>query len=255
MFGLKNFSGSCWVNTCLQGIFRIPEVQERYNNDTFDKDNVIDECLSKIWKSKGEDGLKDFFSAVRTEVMPAGNGIGDAHELIVYLCDKLPFLDQLMRFKIAYSVVCCNCKNKELKEDSVVEFSIASEEKSKPMIECITDAVKENDISDRECETCKVRGDAKKQQLIGSFPKVMVFHVISNDGSIDYSSILALNKRQYALISVSCFNGGHWWSYGRDMPPGNSWYTLNDRQVQEHGPKQFPISNKMKILIYYRLEN
>jgi len=254
MFGLKNFSGSCWVNTCLQGIFRIPEVQERYNNDTFDKDNIIDECLSKIWKSKGEDGLKDFFEAVRTEVMPAGRGIGDAHELIVYLCDKLPFLDELMRFKIADSLTCVSCQDKQLKEDSVVEFTIASEEGNKPMIDCISETVQEHAIEGWKCEKCNKLG-CKKQQLIGSFPKVMVFHMVSNDGSIDYSSILALNKRQYALISVSCFNGGHWWGYGRDMPPGSSWYTLNDRQVQEHGSKQFPISNKMKILIYYRLEN
>jgi ubiquitin C-terminal hydrolase len=254
MFGLKNFSGSCWVNTCLQGIFRIPDVQQRYNNDAFDKENVIDECLSKIWKTKGEDGLKDFFDAVRTEVMPAGNGIGDSHELIIYLCDKLPFLDKLIRFKIANSVVCINCGDRQIKEDSITEFSIASSEKNKPMINCISEAVKEDILEDWKCEKCEKRG-CKKQQLIGSFPKIMVFHVTSNDGSIDYSSILALNKRQYALISVSCFNGGHWWGYGRDMPPGTSWYTLNDRQVEEHGPKQFPISNKMKILIYYRLEN
>jgi len=254
MFGLKNFSGSCWVNTCLQGIFRIPEVQERYNNGSFDKDNVIDESLSKIWKSKGEDGLKDFFSAVRTCVMPAGDGIGDTHELNVYLCDKMPFLDELMRFKIADSVTCINCGDKQLKEDSVVEFSISSEERNKPMIDCITEAVKEHILEDWNCEKCNKKG-CKKQQLIGSFPKVMVFHVVSNNGSIDYSSILALNKRQYALISVSCFSGGHWWGYGRNIPPGSSWYTLNDRQVQEHGPKQFPVSNKMKILIYYRLEN
>jgi ubiquitin C-terminal hydrolase len=254
MFGLKNFSGSCWVNTCLQGIFRIPDVQQRYNNGTFDKENIVDECLSKIWKSKGEDGLKDFFDAVRTEVMPAGNGIGDSHELIVYLCDKLPFLDKLIRFKIADSVVCIHCEDTQIKEDSITEFSIASNESNKPMIDCISESVKEDTLADWKCEKCGKLG-CKKQQLIGSFPKIMVFHVTSNSGSIDYSSILALNKRQYALISVSCFNGGHWWGYGRDMPPGTSWYTLNDRQVEEHGPKQFPISNKMKILIYYRLEN
>jgi ubiquitin C-terminal hydrolase len=255
MFGLNNFRGSCWVNTCLQAIFRIPEVQERYNSETFDKKSIIDECLCKIWKSKGEEGLKDFFAAVRTKVMPAGNGIGDSHELINYLCDKLPFLDELVRFKIAYSITCSNCGDKQLKEDTVNEFSISTHERHKPMIDCIGDTVKENVIEDRECEKCKVRGPAKQQQLIGSFPKVMIFHMISPDGSIDYSSILALNKRQYALLSVSCFNGGHWWGYGRDMPPGSSWYTLNDRQVSEHGPKQFPISNKMKILIYYRIEN
>ena len=114
MFGLHNYRGSCWVNTCIQAVFRIPEVQERYNTDSFDKGNIIDECLCKIWKTKGEDGLKQLFDAVRTEVMPAGNGIGDSHELLQYLCDKLPFLDSLMRFKIADSIQCVNCEAKEV---------------------------------------------------------------------------------------------------------------------------------------------
>lgn len=254
MFGLHNYRGSCWVNTCIQAVFRIPEVQERYNTDAFDKGNVIDECLCKIWKTKGEDGLKQFFDAVRTEVMPAGNGIGDSHELLQYLCDKLPFLDALMRFKTAKSLQCVNCEAKEVKEDSVIEFSISSQIHNRPMIECIKESVEEIMLDDWKCEKCEKRG-GKSQELIGSFPKVMVFHMIPTNGSVDYSSILALNKRQYALISVSSFNGGHWWGYGRDMPPGSSWFTINDTQLQEHGPKQFPISNKMRLLIYYRLEN
>jgi len=254
MFGLRNFSGNCWVNTCIQCVLRIPEVQARYDAGTVDNDNLTDVTLCKIWNSKGNEGLVEFCQSVKTKLMPAGNGIGDSHELLVYLCDKLPFLDQLMRFKIADSVKCSNCDNTEMKTDTVIEFSISSLETNTPIATCITEAVKPSVIEDWKCEKCGKLG-CTKQQLIGSFPKVMVFHMVSNDGSIDYSSILALNKRQYALISVSCFNGGHWWGYGRDMPPGSSWYTLNDRQVQEHGSKQFPISNKMKILIYYRLEN
>jgi uncharacterized UBP type Zn finger protein len=254
MFGLHNYRGSCWVNTCIQAVFRIPEVQERYNTNSFDNGNIIDECLCKIWRTKGEDGLKQLFDAVRTEVMPAGNGIGDSHELLQYLCDKLPFLDELVRFKIADSIECVSCKEKDIKEDSVIEFSISSDSKNRPMIDCITEAVKETTIDEWKCEKCGKQG-CKKQQLIGSFPKVMMFHMIPTSGSVDYSSILALNKRQYALISVSCFNGGHWWGYGRNMPPGSSWFTINDTQLHEHGPKQFPISNKMRLLIYYRLEN
>ena len=63
MFGLNNFAGSCWVNACLQGIFRLPEIIDRYTRETHDKKNVVDESLNKIWNSKGQDGLKDFFLA------------------------------------------------------------------------------------------------------------------------------------------------------------------------------------------------
>jgi ubiquitin C-terminal hydrolase len=254
MFGFHNYRGSCWVNTCLQCVFRIPDVQERYTTKTFEEGNLIDECLCKIWNSKGEQGLKEFFDAVRTDSMPAGRGIGDSHELLQYLCDKLPYLDKLMRFKIADTIKCNSCEYKEIKEDSVTEFSIATQKQSVPLIECIAEVVKPYTIESWKCEKCGNLG-CTKQQLIGSFPKVMMFHMIPLNGWVDYCSILGLNKRQYALCSVGCFNGGHWWAYGRNMPPGSSWYTLNDTRIEEHGPKQFPVSNKMRILIYYRLEN
>jgi len=255
MFKLKNFRGSCWVNTCLQAFYRIPEVQERYSSKNFQHENTIDECLHRIWVTKGEDGLKDFFSAVRTETMPAGNDIGDTHELFQYLCDKLPFLDKLCRFKTADNIVCKHCSKKQVKEDSVIEYSISGDKDRSPIGECILKSVTPYDIQDWKCEDCKKSG-CTKQQLIGSFPKVMIFHRTSiQDATIDYSSILVLNSRKYALLSVSCFNGGHWWSYGRNMPPGSSWFRLDDQMIIDHGPKQFPLSPKMRMLIYYRLEN
>jgi ubiquitin C-terminal hydrolase len=254
MFGLQNFRGSCWVNTCIQAVLRIPEVQDRYSKNEHDSSNFLDEALYKIWSSKGEHGLKDFFESVKLDTLPAGRDIGDSHELLMYLCDKLPFLDTLCRFKIADSIVCKNCGKKELKEDSVTEYSLSSEKLMTPISECILNSVKHYDIDDWKCETCKKEG-CTKQQLIGTFPKVMIFHKISTNSSINYSSILGLNGKQYALLSVSCYNGSHWWSYGRNMPPGSSWYTLDDMNITEHGPKQFPVSGNMRLLIYYRLEN
>ena len=254
MFGLNNFRGSCWVNTCLQAVFRIPEVQARYDAKQFDESNLIDKYLCQIWLTKGDDGLKEFFECVRTSTMPAGQGIGDSHELLQFLCDKLPWLDELFRFKIADSITCKHCKARDLKEDTVIEFSISTEQQNIPISTCISNTVQPHEIDTWKCEKCGQLG-CTKQQLIGTFPKIMMFHMIPTRGSVEYSSILGVNKKQYALLSVSCFNGGHWWSYGRNMPPGSSWYTLNDRQVSEHGPKQFPLSPRMRLLIYYRLDN
>jgi len=254
MFGLQNFRGSCWVNACLQAVFRIPEVQDRYINTKHDASNMLDEALYKIWSSKGELGLKEFFNAVKMETLPAGRDIGDSHELLMYLCDKLPFLDEICRFKVADSITCKSCQKRDLKEDSVTEYSLTSGGPRVPISECIMNTVTPYDIDDWKCESCSQKG-CVKQQLIGSFPKVMIFHNISTQASIDYSSVLSLNKKPYALISVACYNGSHWWSYGRNMPPGSSWYTLDDTNVSEHGPKQFPLSGSMRLLIYYRLEN
>lgn len=252
MFGLRNFSGSCWVNACLQSLLRIPEVQERYTDETYDKDNPIDVALFKIWSTKG-DGLKDFFDSVKTDAMPAGSNIGDSHELFVYLCDKLPFLDKLCRFKIADCIQCSKCQKKQMKEDMVTEFSLSSDGTRVPISTCIMNTVMPHEIPDWKCEDCKGSG-CTKQQLIGSFPQVMVFHMVSTNASVDYSSILSLNKIQYALLAVCCYNGSHWWTYGRDKA-GSSWFTLDDGRVEEHGPKEFPLTAKMRLLIYYRLNN
>jgi ubiquitin C-terminal hydrolase len=254
MFGLQNSRGSCWVNACLQSFFRIPEVQKRYNDNIFEKDNALDECLCKIWRTKGNDGLKEFFQAVRTTYMPAGEGIGDSHELLQHLCDKLPFLDALCRFKVADSVKCNTCSNKNIKEDSVIEFDITTEKPDTPILECIQNVVSSTVIDTWKCEKCSNKG-CTKSYLIGSFPRVMMLHVRSTKGSVGYSSILVLNSRQYALIGVVCYNGAHWWTYGRDLPIGSPWCKIDDQHIQNFGPKQFPVSTAMRILIYYSLDN
>jgi ubiquitin C-terminal hydrolase len=254
MFGLQNHSGSCWVNAALQALFRFPDIQKRYSENTFDKGNAIDQCLMKLWNSKGTAGLSEFHEAVRTDVMPAGLNVGDSHELLTYLCDKLPFLDKLCRFKIAHSIECSHCKNKTTTRDSVIEFSLDSVEgQNVPLTTCITKTVEPYNVDEWECEKCKKRGGIR-QQLIGTFPDYMMFHMPLVNTTVDYSSILILNGNKYGLLSVVCYNGAHWWTYGRNMPPGSSWFVLDDTNVIEHGPKQFPVSSAMRVLIYYRLE-
>ena len=247
MFGLQNFRGSCWVNATIQTIFRFPDVQARYNAGTFDRSNKIDECLCMIWNSQGTVGVRDFFDAVRTEVMPAGEGIGDSHELLTYLCDKLPYLDKLCRFGIANVIECVSCHEKTTKSDSTINFTLL-EGRNQPIATCIENTVKPYTIPDWICEKCKQNG-ALSQQLIGSFPKYMIFH-LSLDSDVNYSSILILNKRKYALLSVVCYNGSHWWTYGRDSI-GSPWFIFDDQNVVDHGPKHFPLSNTTRMLIYY----
>jgi len=253
MFGLQNFKGSCWVNACLQGIFRIPEVQTRYSEGIFEQGNVLDECLCKIWRTQGQEGIKEFFQSVKTIHMPAGDGIGDSHELLQHLCDRLPFLDKLCRFKVANSVQCKSCSTKTLKEDSVIEFDITTTEPDTPILECIQSIVKPVEVDTWKCDKCNKLG-CTNNYLIGSFPQVMVFHVRSIDGSVGYSSILVLNQKKYALIGIICYNGAHWWTYGRNLPPGSSWFKIDDKHIQDFGRKQFPVSTAMRMLIYYRLE-
>jgi ubiquitin C-terminal hydrolase len=254
MFGLQNFAGSCWVNACLQGIFRIPELMSRYTYVDSDMTaNEVDKSLSKLWKSQGKDGLKEFFLTVRSATMPAGQGIGDSNELLIHLCDKLAFLDELCRFKIADHIKCLECDFCSIREDSVIEFDLHPERRMVPISECIVSAMTSEKLSDWKCDKCSKIG-ATKQKLIGTFPKVMIFRVTSVNTSVQYTSVLVLNSKKYYLVSVISHTGGHWFAHSREMPPGKPWFTLDDTRVRQHSPNEFPMSEMMKILIYYRIE-
>ena len=252
MFGLKNFRGSCWVNACLQGLYRLPELQERYNQRKADEENEIDMALQLIWLQKGNEGLKQFFDSVKHTSLPTGRGTADSHELLVYLLDKLPWLDSLCRFKIADKITCTKCSYESMKEDSKIELSLFPESKGVSISECIQKEVTEIILEGSKCEKCNE--PYKKQLLIGSFPKILILHVYTDDSKqTSYSSKLVMNSKNYILLSILSYNGAHWWSYGRDSA-GKPWYTFDDTHVKEHSPNEFPLSNTMRILIYYHLE-
>jgi ubiquitin C-terminal hydrolase len=252
-FGLRNQRGSCWVNATLQALFRLPEVQDRYENDKADENNPVDLSLQEIWCSRGDEGLKGLYECVKTALMPAGEGIGDSHELLEFLCDKLPFLDKLCRFKMSHQVKCSNCDYSDLRTDSLIEFSVTPTAKKQGLISCIGQSVQPVTIPDWTCEKCKGKG-CTKQLLMATFPDVFVFHCTTLNTSVSYSPLLNINANRYALSSVVCFNGGHWWAYGRPQPPGSSWVEFDDQRVQDHGPNNFPLSDTMRLLFYYRLK-
>jgi len=252
-FGLRNTRGSCWVNAALQSIYRIPDLQARFEKEESDSSNVVETCLNEIWASSGEEGLRSLYECIKTSpAMPAGENIGDSHELLEFLCNKVPFLDKLFRFKVANVVKCKNCDYVDSHRDSMIEFPIVPSRPKQSVSETIVEAASPFDIADWSCEKCSKKG-CTKQFLLASFPQVLTFHVTSIDTSVTYSSILVLNGMTYALFAVVCYDGGHWWTYGRDLPPGKPWVVYNDLQVRSHGPQQFPLHDNMRLLMYYRL--
>lgn len=252
MFGLRNNSGSCWINAALQAVFRIPELQKRFGDGEEDTNNPVELGLSEIWGSKGDEGLKNFYECVRTTHMPAGHGIGDSHELIEFLCDKVPFLDKLVRFKVVNRIQCSNCPYTDSRPDSMTEFSIAPSSRKQTVSAAIGEAVRPLSIPDWKCEKCNKRG-CTKSLLLAQFPQVMIFHQTSVDTSAEYSPMLVVNKMKYALIAIVCFTGGHWFTWGRNMPPSQPWYRLDDEHVQQQAPNFFPLAGNMRLLVYYRL--
>lgn len=253
-FGLRNNSGSCWINAALQAVFRIPDVQKRFDDEETDfNDNKIEYSLAEIWGSQGDEGLKSLYESIRVSpTMPAGEGIGDSHELIEFLCDKVPFLDKLVRFKVANVIQCENCPYKDVRPDTLTEFSITPTGNKQTVSDAITETVKPHRIADWTCEKCKKQG-CKKQLLLSEFPQVMMFHQTSIGTSASYTPILVLNKIKYALFAVVCFTGGHWFTWGRNLPPGQEWYKFDDEHANSYAPNFMPQDNRMRLLMYYRI--
>jgi ubiquitin C-terminal hydrolase len=253
IFGLRNKNGSCWINAALQAVFRIPELQTRFDDGEEERDNVVETCLSEIWGSRGDEGLKPFYECVKVSPhMPAGESIGDSHELIEFLCDKVPFLDKLLRFKVANSIQCDHCDYKDLRPDTLTEFSITPTSKKQTVSDAIGETVKPHAIPDWVCEKCKAKG-CHKQLLLSGFPQVMMFHQTSVGTTVTYTPILVLNKIKYALFAVVCFTGGHWFTWGRNLPPGQNWVRFDDDNVRTYAPNFMPHDDRMRLLMYYRI--
>jgi len=251
MFGLKNHRGSCWVNACLQGIFRIPEVQDKFTQEKADPENPLEIAMQKIWLSKGTEGLKEFFDSVKNSSLPTGRGTADSHELFLYILDKVPWLESLCKFTIVDKIKCTKCEYISEKGDTKVELSLYPDGIGKTISECISHEVQETLAEGSRCERC---GEAyRKQLLIASFPKLLMLHVYTEQQKrTEYCSNLVINDRKYILLSVVSYNGAHWWAYGRDGQ-GKPWYTLDDTRVTEHKPTEFPLSHTMRMLIYYQI--
>jgi ubiquitin C-terminal hydrolase len=251
MFGLANNKGSCWVNATVQAIFRIPEVQRRYDTLSCAKDSPVDMALQKLWITEGTNGLQDLYASIKSTDLPAGESIGDSHELLMALCDKLPWLDKLLRFGFGTNIQCNSCDYSNIVKESVLEFPVTPSESCKTLADSIQLSVRPFTDSQWTCETCKKSG-CTQQYLLADLPQILVFHRRNLKNQFEYPSVLVLNKHRYTLFAVVCYNGGHWWTIGRDLPPGKAWVTYDDDTVRKHDPTHFPIAGGMRMLFYSR---
>ena len=242
MFGLPNISGSCWVNAALQGLYAYPSMRDH----KADESNPVDKSFTEVYTSKGTNGLLDLFNFIQTSYIPAGNDIGDSHELIVHLCDKMPWLDQLMRFKMANRLTCKTCEHSQLKEETTIEIGLTPSTRKMPILDALNEYVQPSEIEGWMCDKCTEKRICIVQSLFGTFPKILMIH----GSSVVYSQTLVLNSNQYELFAVICFNGGHWWSYGRN---DSEWYELDDTNVRPI--EKVSVVSTMRILLYFLIEN
>ena len=251
MFGLPNVRGSCWVNAALQCFFSCPPVRTRFASPLAADASILERALYTVYTSQGKQGLQDVFHAVQTQYMPAGKNIGDSHELLVFLCDALPWLDEWFRYKRAKSITCSHCKAQSVREESVMELDIHPQQMNEPLLESITHSFQPETLEDWKCDACKQTG-CVSQQMFGSFPRMLLLHKIGKP--MEYSSVLVMNHHKYILLSVLCYNGAHWWTYARQSM-GHPWFRLDDSRVEQLATRQFPVTNAMTVLLYFLLEN
>jgi len=245
MFGLHNYSGSCWVNACLQGIFRIPDLQLSFQKDS---EIVIQESLRKIYNSNGSEGLVEFFKVIDHKDLLAGRTIGDSHELLIYLLDKLPWLEDLCKFQTCDKFKCSKCDYESLKEDTKIEISLFPNSDKNTILECLENEIKEENLEDSKCEKCQEK--LTKQLLFKNLPKILIIHVYNHPkNKTDYSSSIIINSKKYILLSALCFNGGHWNCIGRH---NNLWHLFDDTNIRSFKENEFPVSSLMRVLIYYQ---
>lgn len=249
MFGLHNYSGSCWVNACLQGLFRIPELQKVFSSDN-ESSNKIENALKKVYNSKGQEGLPEFFKVIDHKDLLAGRTIGDSHELLIYLLDKMPWLENLCKIQVADKIKCTECSYESFKEDTKIELSLFPQEEKTNIVQCISDQIQEEILEGSKCEKCSK--SLNKQLLFKKLPKILIMHVYNHPSKkTDYSSSLTINGNKYILLSAICFNGGHWNCLGRNIE-NSLWYVLDDTNLREFKENEFPVSSLMRVLIYYQ---
>jgi uncharacterized UBP type Zn finger protein len=222
-----------------------------YKDNKPEAENQVDVALHAVYMSKGAAGLKELYGSIRTTYMPAGLNIGDSHELIVHMCDKLPWLDKAFRFEIGDRIECSHCKDVQVKTDTTIDLHLMPSKPRIPLLQAIQEYIQPHTIADWKCEKCNKLG-CTKQVMFGGFPKTLM---IWSSTPVEYSSVVVINSKPYVLFGVVCFNGGHWKTYARKLPPGNPWTVLDDQTVMSMDARKFPLDTTMRVLLYFLTEN
>ena len=98
------------------------------------------------------------------------------------LCDKIPWLDKLLRFEFGTRITCLACDYANLVRESVLEFPL-SPQKSQSISEAISAAVVPYKDASWKCEKCQETG-CMQQHLLGTLPEILVFHRRNQNSAI-----------------------------------------------------------------------
>lgn len=208
--GMQNLGNSCYINSIIQSLFSCDSFSRVFENKLFDMsvdpgDDLPTQML-KIYDGlasgrysvpsphKGDDfqlgirpsSFKNLVGANHLEFRT--NRQQDANEFLLYLLDKLekevgPEVTRSFKFVTSSKVLCTQCKTAQFALEVTDNMSIPIEdtkvdgEYQKVDLKERFEAIREEEISDYQCDKCNSKTTAIRLVGLSSYPENLIVNV------------------------------------------------------------------------------
>jgi len=266
--GMKNIGNSCYLNSVLQQLYRIPRFHrfiisaEQINKETqpvlFALNGLFKEMDRREREASQEKRIAiidptEFIKILGNEIY---NGSQlDSNEALCKIIDKLKneldsesraIINREFDIDMINQVNCHTCGTQEIIEngEAILRLKVTSR-----LEESVTNFFAPENIDDYKCVCCGHKENITRTSIMNSSPNTLIVSLnrftFTNgkaaklNSRVEFPDILEMPevKGKYVLTGVIVHQGGsgggHYFSFVKS-PHANFWYTLNDAQVKLH---------------------